>query len=106
MTGASGSRARVWIHVIGLAVLLAHLIVALSGQTQDAINATVAAHVDALEARVGQIEMYDLPQAVAVLQAEVGEMKWLIRGVFTAMAGLIFQAIADAVRGYRTNRRR
>ena len=70
-----------------LALMLIHGAFAVHGQSQDAINATQAATVRSLEARIEAIEHADLPSRVRVMEDNMGEIKWLARGVFSLMLG-------------------
>lgn len=78
-----------------LALMLAHGAMAVHGQSQDAVNATQAANLRSLEARIEVIEHADLPARLRVMEDNMGEVKWLARGVFSLMLGQLVLKMMD-----------
>lgn len=82
-----------------LVVLGIHAAVALvSAQqmpNQDVFNAVTSSNLRSLESRLDAMERQDLPSRLRVVEENVGETKWLVRGVAGAFVVQIVSKLLE-----------
>jgi hypothetical protein len=89
-------RRRQLAHGLALVVIGGHVAAAIvHAQSQETVNAVVAASVRSIESRMDALERQDMPSRLRVVEENVGETKWLVRGVAGAFVVQIVSKLLE-----------